>query len=233
MKKFYSLFILLMLSLVVTSCSKKDDNPAAPSEEAPGIPAVSFKGPNTNSTDQWALYTKSTVESMNAYPMMLQAFSSAKPANSNGQWKWELSPVSGFSEAFVGSKNSQGGYTWQLILNGTYEGITYNNWKALEGNTSADGKSGTWKAYDDNTTVVVAEYNWSTSSAGVLSGTFQEYENGAVNGKLEITNNPDNSGSLLAYDSGILVFKSIWVAAGTGQWWAYENGVVKTQGSWQ
>lgn len=233
MKKFNSLVIVLLLSLAVTSCSKKDDNPAAPKDEPPGIPSVSFKGPNTNSTDQWAIYTKSSVESMNAYPMMLSAFSSANPTSKDGQWRWELSPVAGFTESFTGTRNSDGSYTWVLMLNGTYEGSTYSNWKALEGTTSSDGKSGSWKAFEDNTTVLTADYTWSTSSTGVLSGTFKGYENSVVTGKIEITNNPDNSGSLLVYNSGELMFKSTWIANGTGQWWGYENGVQKTQGNWQ
>lgn len=234
MKRFYSLFIVLLLSLVITSCSKKDDkNVNDPEEPPPGIPTVAFKGPNTTSTDPMALATKGIVESMNAYPMMFSVFASTKPTSSDGQWKWVLNVGPGATETFSASKNSQGGYTWKFVLNGTIDDVTYNNWKLLEGTTSADGKSGNWKIYDDNSTTLLAEYNWSTNSAGVLSGTMLGYDNAIVTEKLEITNNPDNSGSLLSYKNGQLDFKSTWTATGTGQWWSYENGVVKTQGNWQ
>lgn len=238
MKKLYSLVVLLLLSLLITSCSKKDDKAVDPGDggdsQAPGIPTVSFKGPNTQSTDQYALLTKSSVESFNAYPQLLSAmFSSTKPSNSNGQWLWVVSPGQGATETFTAKKNSDGSYTWTLVLNGTIQNDTYSNWKALEGTTSADGKTGNWKIYDDNTTTLVGEFTWSTNSGGILSGTFLSYENGATSGKFEVVNNPDNSGSLKVYSNNILSFYSTWKADGTGTWHSYENGVEKTNGNWQ
>ncbi|MGE5430893.1 MAG: hypothetical protein ACM3QX_07455 [Syntrophomonadaceae bacterium] len=237
MKKLYTLVVLLLMSFLIASCSKKDDNPNGPgtNDTAPGIPTVTFKGPNTNSTDQFALLTKSSVESMNAYPMLFYGvFASIPPSNSDGKWQWVVKPGGTATETFTASKNSDGSFTWKLILNGTIDNNSYNNWKALEGTTSADGKNGNWKIFDDNTTILVGEFNWSTNSGGILSGTMLSYNNGVASGKIEVVNNPDNSGSLKVYgETNVLEFLSTWKADGTGTWHSYDNGVEKTNGNWQ
>lgn len=231
-QKLFSILILLFAALLITSCSKKDDNPTGPQEQAPALPNVAFKGPNTNSTDATAQQTKGLVESMNAYPMFFSGmFASTKPTSSGNEWKWVYSAGNGATVTYSASKNTDGSYTWRMIFNGVIDGVSYVNWKFLEGTTSADGKSGTWKIYDDNTTILIAEYNWSTNSAGVLNGTFIGYENGVLEVKMEITNRPDNSGELLLYDKTVLVLKSIWLANGTGEWWSY--GSQPAHGTWQ
>lgn len=237
MKKLYSFFIfIILISFLVASCSKKEDNPAAPEEKAPGMPSVTFEGPNTNSSDQYALMTKSSVAAFNFFPQMLSsAFSAATPKNSNGDWQWVVSSGTGGSETMTATKKSDGSYYWALIFNGNLSNKIYNNFKALEGTTSADGKSGSWKVFEDNSSTVAGEFTWSTNSSGVLTGTLLDYgSNGTVSQKVELTNKADKSGELRMYDdNNVLTFRSAWNADGTGTWHVYENGVEKTNGNWQ
>jgi len=234
MKKLYFLVILLFASVLITSCSKKDDNPAAPGETAPGIPSVSFKGPNTSSTDQFAQQTKSIVTSFNAYPMLFSGmFASVKPSGGGNNWNWVLSPGNGATETFTGTKNSDGSYSWKLVFNGTVDDVSYNNFKAMDGHTSADGKSGNWRIYEDNTTTLVAEFSWTTSSSGVLSGNLIEYDGPDISGQMTVVNNTDNSGELKIYgQNSEMQFNSTWKADGTGEWHSYDNGLETTNGNW-
>ncbi|HEX2865615.1 MAG TPA: hypothetical protein VHO03_01160 [Ignavibacteriales bacterium] len=239
MKKFYSLFILLLLSLVITSCSKKDDNPTGPeaSGTAPTFPTITFKGPNTSSTDTYATQTNSVITAFNGFPQMLSGpFSAVKPSSEGGDWKWVVSPGNGATETFYATKNSDGSFTWRLILNGKVDADedAYNNWKAVDGYTSADGKNGNWKIYKPNTTSTVAEFSWTTNSSGTLTGTIIEYDGSTVSSKMEVVNNADNSGSLKQYGANaVLEFQSSWKADGSGEWHSYNNGVEDNHGNWQ
>ncbi|HEX2960398.1 MAG TPA: hypothetical protein VHO43_01315 [Ignavibacteriales bacterium] len=237
MRKLYSVFILLLAVLLISSCSKEEKNSVEPegnNDKAPGLPNVAFKGPNTQSTDQYAIITKTSVESFNTYPLLINSiFSAVQPTSSNGEWKWVVNPGGTASETFTGKRNSDGSYTWALILNGTIQNDSYSNWKAFEGTTSADGKSGNWKIFDENSTTLVGEYSWSTNASGILTGILLEYDNGAASGKMEVINNPDNSGSLKIYHNNVLELMSTWKTDGTGTWHSYENGVEKTNGNWQ
>ncbi|MGE5352806.1 MAG: hypothetical protein ACM3P0_12035 [Acidobacteriota bacterium] len=237
MRKLYSVLILLLAALLISSCSKEEKNPTEPGGEnnskAPGLPNVTFKGPNTQTNDLYALRTKASVESFNTYPLLINSvFSAVQPSSSDGEWRWVVNPGGTASETFIGKKNSDGGYYWSLILNGKIQNTSYDSWKAFDGTTSADGKSGNWKVYDKNTVNLVGEFTWSTNSAGILKGIFIEYSNGTTSGKYEVTNNPDNSGSLKIYTKNVLEFESSWKSDGTGDWHSYENGVEKTNGNW-
>jgi hypothetical protein len=134
------------------------------------------------------------------------------------------------------NKQTDWSYTWSLTLNGTESGssTTYNNWVAFTGTSSADGKSGDFKAYDDNTTTLAGDFVWSVDANSKLTATLTSYSSGTADGKVVIVNNADGSGELDAYSGTVLTFKSTWVASGAGTWWTYDSstGTQTGTGTW-
>lgn len=216
------------ITFLITGCSKKDSSPTEPQQTAPSIPTVTFKGPNTNSTDLNVQMVKSYVTVMNAYTMELAPFSAMQGVQSGNTWTWTYTQGT-LTVKFTATTQSDGSYQWKMVFNGTdpSDGTVYNNWTAIEGTTSADGKSGSWKIYDENKTILLAEFNWATSN-NVLTGTMKEYTNGVFSGQIVLVNNPDNSGELRVYTGSVVTYKAVWQSNGSGQWWTYNSSGTQT-----
>jgi hypothetical protein len=227
--KLFLFTFAVAMALVAAGCSKSSSPTSPQTSSAPTFPLVTIKGPNTNSTNTYAQTTKATCASVSALttPAFLGALITVNPTQSGNTWTWTATEAT-LSITSTATKQSDGSYTWSATLNGIdpSDSVHYNNWVALTGSSSADGKSGDFKSYNVNATTLEGDFIWSTNASGVLTATLQSYSsNGStVTGKLVITNNPDNSGELDEYTGTVLVFKSTWVAAGTGSWWTYDSG---------
>jgi len=223
----------LLTALVVGGCSKNESSPTETSAQTPSIPLITFKGPNTSSTDIHAQMANSYVQAMNAYTQLLAPYAGL-PATRNGNtWSWSYS-VGSFTATFTSTLQSDGSYTWSLVLNGfdPSDSTTYRNWTATTGTTSGDGKNGSWNIYEVNTTTLAAKYEWTTIN-NVLTGKLTGYSGGVASGKTVVVNNPDGSGELREYDGTVLIYKSVWQANGSGQWWTYDlNGTQTGTGTW-
>ena len=194
-----SLIVVLLAALMIAGCSKNESSPTEPEGGTPTIPTVSFKGPNTNSQDNNAVMVKSYVAAINA---LTTAFAplAALPGVQNGNvWTWTYTDRT-LTIRFTATRQGDGSYVWKMVLNGIDpdDQTVYNNWTAIEGTSSADSKSGSWKIYAENTTTLEAEYIWTTVN-NVLTGTLKEYTNNVVSYQTVVTNNPDNSGELKVY----------------------------------
>lgn len=234
-KTFWTALVLIMMACFLAGCAKDDESPTEPpQQDKPAFPTVTFKGPNTTSNDSYAQLTKAYAEVFNVFTTFWQPFLSLPATRDGNNWKWTYSGP-GFTQTFTASKQADGSHTWSLVYNGTIDGVVYNNWKFLEGTTSADGKNGSWKAYEDNSTRLDLEVSWTTSAANVLTGTWKEYVNGVLDGRTELINNPDGSGELKSYNKGnVMTFRAVWLANGSGQWWTYSGttGAQTGTGSW-
>jgi hypothetical protein len=113
-------------------------------------------------------------------------------------------------------------------------GGRYNNWTVFEGTTSADGKNGSWKVYEENSTRIDLEVSWTTSSSNVLTGVWRDYEHGVPDERLEYINNPDNSGEMKLFNKqNVLTLRIVWQANGSGEWWTYsDTGQQTGNGRW-
>lgn len=224
---------VLTIALMISGCSKEDGSPTEPQLEPPVIPSVTFKGPTTSSTDVNAQTVKSYVASINSLATMFTPYLYIQSVQSGNTWTWNY--VEGtFTAKFTATRQNDGSFLWIFTLNGKdpEDATTYNNWKGLEGTTSADGKSGSWKFYETNTTTQIGEFSWSTTN-NVLTGTQKVYTNGAVTDQIVLVNNPDNTGEMKIYTGTVLTYKATWTATGSGQWWTYDpNGSQTGTGSW-
>ncbi|MGE5682866.1 MAG: hypothetical protein ACM34K_18520 [Bacillota bacterium] len=239
MKKLSFFVILFLVSVMIASCSKKDNNPAGPentdnqtnNQTAPSIPKPSFRGPATSVSNEITNQIKTFIDEFNAYSLVLNnIFSSVQPANSGNEWKWVLKHDNNATETFTATRSSDGNFTWNVVKNGTIDTVTYTNWKSFEGTTSKDGKSGGWKLYSYNTTDVAAQISWSSGDLG-NTGVLVVNENSVLKFKTEIVNNSNKSGSLKYYIEGPTIFwQADWNTDGTGTWKVYSHGVEKNSG---
>ncbi len=228
-------FVLFVLLAIFIGCSKDDNNSTGPSNpSSASIPTVTFKGPNTTSTDANATIAKSYATSMNA-TMSSSAVFASLPAQQSGNTSTWTYNVGGMTYTFTGVKQGDGSYVWTYIFTGTVGGTTYTNFKMWEGTTTANGKSGSWTFYEPGHTGKTDELVYTTNASNVLTGTWYVYDsNGTLTSKMVILNNSDGSGSVEMYDDGTTMnYKSVWIANGSGTWYTYNAGVQTSTGTWQ
>jgi hypothetical protein len=226
---------LAIATIIASGCSKSSSPSSPPTTTTPTPPSITFKGPNTNSSDTYAQMVKSMAASFTGLTSLYSPYFATNPKQNGSTWTWTVTEPPSLTATFTATKQSDGSFVWKLVLNGksSSDSTTYNNWTALQGTSSADGKNGDWKVYQTNTTILAGEFIWSTDNAGKLTGTLRSYsETGTLSGSIAIINNSDGSGEIDEYDGNALVFKAVWTSSGSGTWWSYNNGTQTGTGTW-
>ncbi|MGE5430895.1 MAG: hypothetical protein ACM3QX_07465 [Syntrophomonadaceae bacterium] len=240
MKRSFSFLVLsfLILAFLAAGCSKKDDNPAAPAVVTnpgtpPEVPNVGIKGPSSTSNDPFFLLAKSYFNSLGTFTYYSDMFRNVQAVYSDTGWVRKFLNGS-ITATLTSTRLADGSISWKLILNGTTDSVTYNNWLALEGVSSADGKSGTWKLFHQNTNLLTGDYSWQKNADSSITATIRDYNaSGTIRTRIEATDKADNSGQVLVYFYTSLSFKASWLSDGTGQWWTYDSsGNIRHQGTW-
>ncbi len=241
MKKFslQTLALLAIILMLLQGCSKKDDsNPTGPgaNNNPPAAPTIEFKGPQTNSQDTYAQLTIAYAKMFNGFSNYFASFNQSGGVSSGNTWTWTWSG-GGLTVTYAATKQTDGSYAWKCTYNGTDGNHTYTNFVVWEGTVNAAGNGGSWQIYETDVTtshMLAVEYVWSTSSTNILTGTFAGYNNGVLDVKYVVTNNPNGTGEVNFYDVNVLVFKSSWAADGTGTWWTYDSstGAQTSTGTW-
>lgn len=239
MKRSNSFFLLsfLILILFAAGCSKNDSGPSSPTNNPgnstpPAVPTVSFRGPASTAQNPSLFLINGYIQAMNILTNYSNMFANVQATFDNGVWTRKF--LNGTITALLTTTQlSNGTYSWKLTFNGTSDSASYVNWLALEGTSSADGKTGTWKLYANNTNLLQGEYTWQRNDDGSLAGTIRQYNNGTEQTRIEAKNNSDNSGQVTVYSKNNLSYKAIWQSDGTGQWWQYDStGSIVHQGTW-
>lgn len=219
--------------LMIAGCSKNDSSPTESQSSTPPLPNIVFRGPASSTNDPGLILLQSYVSNANSLALAFAPFAFVTPVHSGNTWTWTFVNKT-LTMALTAVNQTDGTYVWNLFLDGVdaTDGTSYAHWLGVEGTTSADGKSGSGKTFVRNKSTVSSEFNWSTTN-NILTGTLKPYLNGVMAGQTVIVNNPDNSGEVRAYTGSILVYKSVWLSNGSGQWWTYDaNGVQTGSGSW-
>lgn len=223
----------LLFAFILSGCSKKDSSPTEPEVTAPTIPSLVFKGPTTASTETNAQMIKSYVSSMNTFTTMFAPYQYIQSVKNGNTWTWDYTNGT-FTVKMTSTAQSDGTYLWKLILNGKdpSSNISYSNWTGMEGSTSADGRSGTWKIYEENKTTIATDFAWTTTN-NILTGTQKNYASSSSTSQIVLINNPDNTGEMRIYTGTVVTYKATWTANGSGQWWTYNaSGTQTGTGSW-
>jgi hypothetical protein len=224
---------ILRALLGIAGCSKDESTPTENQPSAPPLPNIVFKGPSSSTNGPGLVILQSYVANANSLAIAFAPFVFTTPVHSGNTWTWTFINKT-LTMALTAANQTDGTNVWNLFLDGTdpTDGTPYAHWLGVEGTTSADGKSGNGKSFVRNKSTVSSEFNWTTTN-NILTGTLKPYNNGTMAGQTVIINNPDNSGEVRAYAGSILVYKSVWLSNGSGQWWTYDaNGVQTGTGSW-
>lgn len=234
--------VLFTFAVLITGCDTNDStgsgNPDPPPPVKPTTPSITVNGPNTTSTDPHVFIVKTYAQLFTNISLQFTSLQNV-PGNQNGNiWSYEIT-LQGITTKYQCVKNSDGSLLWTITWNGTNGSNTYTNWKVYEAYVTADGKNGYWRVFEENDTVRVGEYTWSTATNGTVTGTISDFTNGVEDQRAVFTSNTDGSGELNIYEkvTGVtnMVLKTniTWQANGSGTWTTYKNdGTVEATGSW-
>jgi hypothetical protein len=216
-KSIFSLSVVLLFLVFTAGGCKKTTS--EPSGGAPTVPSVTFSAPalDTSVCGQQAYFL---VQFANLYSTQFAVFAALPPTSSGNDYTWSL-PLDSLTVTVKATRQGDGSFTWEIKYNGTEDGVAYSNKVTATGSSSADGKSGSFTAYDDASAGVVGTFAWSTSPSNVVTGTFIEKDTPGGNDayKIEVISNANGSGETSAFHATApgtwaLYFHATWAAAG-------------------
>lgn len=206
---------LLTLVAAAGSCKSSSEPEALP---APSIPYILFKGPGTQDTCSLTVDTVLTM--VNERTTQLWPFQQIQPQITGNDYVWTF-PVN-ITATLKAIRQSDGSFTWDLRLNGVQGPVTYANTLILQGTTTAaDSKNGAMTVYSDTSTVIIGMFTWSTSDAGVVTGTFiKNDDNGAQFRKVDLMTIPATAtGEITTFlrtgTNWVQVFHATWPSHGS------------------
>lgn len=225
------------LLIVFTGCKKDDEGDPS---EAPEFKTRTIEVPPTmqNSDDIGAQQATAYIGLANGYAnmgaMMTPPGKSTLVTNLKDgtpwTYTWEVSDAAGtFSVTLTVREDSQM-YIWEFKITGNIDGINVNDFVYMRGTEYKDGSQGSLEMWDLENGDLLFSWSW-TDSDGVftLELLFPD------SFKMLMTVYPDGSGTMDYYtwiNQWVLEFRVSWTAAGTGEWWQYQNGAVVEQGFW-
>ncbi len=226
LKKF--MVFLLLAGLILTVGCSKEDNLLNSEDQPPGIPSAQ----QVQVPSQAPVEVQAVANTVNFYWNFGQAFFNAlqqvKAVKENGKWVW-VHKSGDFTVTVTAEKQDDGSFHWEVVVDGSYQGVVVSNYKAIEGDISADGKSGEWRVYDTDGSLV-GTVTWTEDENGNVTGTVVVADS---NQRIEFANNADGSGGFTMYEGQAKIFEAQWQADGSGWWKAYdENGNLINEGTW-
>lgn len=221
------------LCILLLGDCKNDENPAEVTD-APALPIVVFRGPQTTSTHVEALKVKQAVSLFNYFTTSFGAFEGKTISVSGNTYTWTLKDGD-LTFRLTATKQENNQVLWRLLLDGrSSDGTTYSNWLSLEGTVDADLKNAAWTNYEENKTTKASEVLWNISIGGTLTGTVKYFSSTELVTQSVLTENVNLTGEYQTYRGTILEYRAIWLASGNGQYWYYDaNGQITNQGTWQ
>jgi hypothetical protein len=185
----------LFLVLTAGGCKKTSTEP---SSTPPVPPSITFSSPGQQ--DPCSQQASALVQLANAYSSQFAIFASLPSTNNGNDYIWTV-PLDSLTVTVKGTRQGDGSFTWEIKYNGVEDGITYSNKVIAGGSSSADGKSGSFTAYDDTTPGIVGTFTWSTSASNDVTGIFIENASpgGSPADKIEIISRANGSGEVSTF----------------------------------
>jgi len=229
----------LILVLFMGSCSKDDDDtqPQQQQQEAPQIETQIVELPEAmmQSNDPGATQATMYVNMANAFTGWSAMMVPPQKSVMDGDpwvYTWSFNEGADNYSVTLTVYETSTQYEWTMVIDGTMGGMTFANFLYMEASEMLDGSAGSFVMYDPETQGVAMMVSWSTDSNGVYNVVF-EVPNEM---KIDMTSNPDGSGSVMVYEfyetEYLLEFHAEWTAAGTGEWWEYYMGELMEHGMW-
>jgi len=246
MKKL-SLVLLAMFGIVLifsTGC-KKDEDDSQPENNPPAYGANTVEVPESmsQSSDPGAQQAVAFVNVANGFAGVTGMLA---PQGKNLQLKgtmdgppwiytWDVNDPTGQYTITLTIYETATEDKWDVVINGTMDGLVCDNFKFLEASQDKNGNYGQLIQYDPQSQdAVVFVLDWEVTADNGETVRF-EVTNDII---IEINTNPDGSGNVEVweYDNGLgeyeKTFTAEWTASGSGTAIVYENGVPVEQFSW-
>jgi len=220
---------LLIVTLLAFGCST--ENPLGSKGNVPAIPeTLQFTGPQSSNAPE---HLQQVLNLINSYTslgnLILSAVRFSSPESSGNTHTWAIQ-IDSLAITVQATPLGEDQVEWVITVDGSYQGISYDQWVYMRGTASKDGSSGSWQIHEEGTTRVVATLEWQVDKQGVRKGNFFILETGV---KYVIVNNPDLSGRLTEYLNDVKVFEAVWDSSGAGSWTSWDaSGTLTGSGTW-
>lgn len=222
------LFLTLMVSLLIFGCGSDSKNPVTPKQTTPPeLPQVVAPELPANAPSNVKMMTGATGDLYSGRFSIFNQFQGRKGVWQDSSWTWS-DTFDSITVTIKSQVKDDGSTEWQMILNGSDNGVVYDNWVVMEGQVSADKNSGYWIFYEERSQTPASTWSWQIDGTGNRTTTVQ-----VETTKIVYVNNTDGSGSVGIYESEKLFFEAEWKADRTGWWKVYDdNGTLLRQGTW-
>jgi hypothetical protein len=256
--RYLKVLALALVAVLAASCGssttkpKSDPPPAVTTPEL--VEAIDFGSTDANALAAQALVSTQLITARTSTLLGSAILGPAAAADWVAQeacWTWSY-PVGGCTVDYDVCVVT-GGYEWTVVIDGECAGQTIQDWALMDGESTADGLSGTLNFYRKDSGIVNAAVVWDNGADG-NSGTWSFY-NGTVDpfhlaGTMEwvqtsgtvgqvtwvipdeikwvLTTSADgNAGTMSFYDwvdgDWKLTTDIVWNSDGTGSWTTYDD----------
>lgn len=248
MNRFKTLIYLLGLIVLFSACSK-DDEGVTPKDELENVQIGLFGEDAREIAVPEAMQQSEDPYAMTAQAYILQA--TLMPSLYGSMFLMPSEYVEKRSSPIISSTNARIAandywvYEWgtdtasiayqfyeegnqqffELFINTGGKG--YFKWMEIVQNK--DGKKGTMRWFDDESSENSLIWTWETRADESYLFTFRSYEDDY---RYEIVSNKDLSGSIKSYEGSNLEMQIEWNSDGNGFWQEYEGGDLVDQGEW-
>lgn len=239
MKKWLWLLVSGLSLVSVTGCKDTDDEDSSSGPAKVTIPIMET-AISDNNTDIHAMQVRNSVESMNSLGNLLTnlyiGFEGYNWVKDGNTYTWQQTNGTEAIKYVITDNGAT--YTTRFFTTGEMGGFFVTNALWFEGTYSKDGKSGNWKIYEfTSATVSFIEttYEWSTNSAGTLSGELKTYDSASDSNpdSYSATTKADKSGTLVFSENAVKLFDAVWATDGSGTLTYYDNnGAVTNTYTW-
>lgn len=235
-----TIFFLLLFSM---ACNKEENPEPQPQNDTAELDVKSAEIPAAmmQSNDPGAIQARSgmnMVNGMTAYGDMMKPPKKSSPLNhKNGEPEiitWNIDDGTGQNNYNVTLKVTETTlyYTWEMILDGIFEGQHLSNYTFIQAKAYLDGSLNEIIVNDiDNIGGVFMKMSW-YENEGTIYFTFEVPQEVLIN----MVVHADGSGTIeeKEWENGqyVLTFRAEWDATGHGNYWEYDGGVLSHQGKW-
>lgn len=224
------LFLLLFALILAIGCSKEDNNnPVAPNEQPPQVSTIPVVQVPTAAPapiqQQFTLLNQFTTFWYNTFTFL----PNVQPVHQGNTWTWMA--VNGqLTVTITATEQENDSVYWKVVLNGSDNQGSYQNWVAMDGTLSRDGTSGNWTFYNLNSSEVSATCQWSKDENNNFTATIEIPSAGE---RVELSVQADGSGQAVIYQNNVKYLEVGWNADGSGWWKEYDDqGNLVNQGNW-
>lgn len=228
-----SLATIIFFLLFSIACNKDDDNEPEQSKDTAEFEVKTVDVPDNmmQSNSPGAIHARSYINIMNGMSTYGGLMNPPKKSSflKNGENEtitWTVDDGTGQNNYNVTLKVTESPVyiKWELIYDGTIDGMYLNNFTYVKAEEYKDGSGSTITIYDfDNPESILMTMSW-YESGGATYFTL-EIPNEV---KVEMVAFSDDSGSIEISEwvngQYVLELKVVWDSSGHGEYWEYENG---------